>query len=80
MIIRVTLITFFILISVSVLAQSGPEYLVEIPLTDNSKLNKLEELKIPVLHFTDESLITLLVKSKLNEIEELNINFRILDE
>ena len=78
--IRVTLISFFFLISVNVLAQDDPEYLVEISLTDNARLNKLEDLKIPVLHFTEESLITLLAISKLNKVEELNINFRILDE
>ena len=78
--IRVTVISFFILLAVNLLAQTGPNYLVEISLSDSEKLNKLEELKIPVLHFMDESLITLLTLPKLNRVEELNINFRILDE
>ena len=78
--IRVTLISIFILIAVNVLAQNSAKYLVEISLSENSKLNELEDLKIPVIHFTEESLITLLPISKLNKVEELNINFRILDE
>jgi len=78
--IRVTVISFFILLAVNVLAQNGPKYLTEISLLDNEKLNKLEDLKIPVLHFTDESLIALLTLPKLNKVEELNINYRTLDE
>ena len=78
--IRVTVISFFILLAVNLLAQNGPKYLVEISLSDSEKLNKLEELKIPVLHFTDESLITLLTMPKLSKVEELNISFKTLSE
>ena len=78
--IRITLISIFILIAVNILAQNDPKYLVEISLSDNAKLNKLEELQIPVLHFTNESLITLLTIPKLKKFEELNINFIALDE
>ncbi|MEE9448640.1 MAG: M20/M25/M40 family metallo-hydrolase [Ignavibacteriaceae bacterium] len=78
--IRFTVISFCIFLIVNVLAQNGPKYLVEISLSDDKKLNNLEDLKIPVLHFTDESLITLLTLPKLNKVEELNINYRILDE
>ena len=78
--IRVTLISIFILITANVLAQNDPKYLVEISLSENAKLNKLENLKIPVLHFTNESLITVLTIPKFNKVEELNIKFNILDE
>ncbi len=78
--IRVTVISLFILLAVNLLAQTGPKYLVEISLSDGEKLNKLEELKIPVLHFTDESLITLLTMPKLSKVEELNISFKTLSE
>ena len=78
--IRVTVVSFFILLAVNLLAQTGPNFLVKISLSDNEKLNKLEDLKIPLLHFTDESVITLLTLPKLNKVEELHINFRILDE
>jgi len=78
--IRVTVISFFIFLAVNVLAQNSSTYLVEISLADNEKLNKLENLKIPVLHFTDESLITLLTQPKLNKVEELNIIYKILDD
>ena len=78
--IRVTVISFFILLAVNLLAQNSSKYLVEISLSDNKKLNQLEDLKIPVLHFTDESLITLLTQPKLTRVEELNIGFRTLDE
>ncbi len=78
--IRLTVISILILLAVNVLAQSGTKYLVEISLLDDEKLNRLEDLKIPVVHFTDESLITLLTQPKLNKVEELNISFKILDE
>ena len=78
--IRVTVVSFFILLAVNLLAQTGPKYLVGISLSDSEKLNKLEELKIPILHFADESLITLLTLPKLSKVEELNISFRTLDE
>ena len=78
--IRVTIISLFILLTVNLLAQNGSKYLVEISLSDNEKLNKLEDLNIPVVHFTNESLITLLTPAKLTKVEELNINYRILDE
>jgi hypothetical protein len=78
--IRIAVISFFISLAVNVLAQNTPEFLVEISLTDSEKLNKLEDLKIPVLHFTDESLITVITQQKLNKVKELNINCTILDE
>ena len=78
--IRVTVISFCILLAVNVLAQSSSSYLVEISLSDSENLNKLEDLKIPVLHFTDKSLITLLTSPKLNKVEELNIIYKILDD
>ncbi|MGB5896167.1 MAG: hypothetical protein WBG58_18475, partial [Ignavibacteriaceae bacterium] len=67
--IRVTIISLFILLAVNVLAQNGSKYLAEISLSDNEKLNKLEDLNIPVLHFTNESLITLLTPPKLAKVE-----------
>jgi len=78
--IRVTVISLCILLTVNVLAQNSSSYLVEISLSDTEKLNKLEDLKIPVLHFTNESLITLLTQPKLKRVEDLNINYKSLDE
>ena len=43
--IRVTIICLFILLGINLLAQTGPKYLVEISLSDNKKLNQLEDLK-----------------------------------
>ena len=78
--IRVTVVSFFILLAVNLLAQTGPKYIVEISLSDSEKLNKLEELEILVLHFTDKSLISIVTQPNLNRVNELNINFKILDE
>ncbi len=77
---RFTIVSFLILFSVSSFTQSNSNFLVEISLSNDEKLNKLEELQIPVLHFTDEALITFLTHSKLEFVEQLGVDFRILDE
>lgn len=76
---RTVATSLIILLSVNAFGQNITKFLVEISLLDNEKMNKLEELKVPVIHFTDEFLITLITQQKLKDVEELNIKFRILD-
>jgi hypothetical protein len=78
--IRVVVISFVILLAVNLLGQNSPSYLAEISLSEYAKLNTLEDLEIPVIHFKDNSLITLLTLQKLKKVEELNFIYRILNE
>ena len=78
--IRGSLFLLFTMLAVSVFSQNNPGYIVEISLKNEAELNKLEDLNVPVLHFTDASLITEIREPELNEVEDINPDFKILDK
>jgi hypothetical protein len=77
---RSILFYIFIVFTASSLAQGESGYLTIISLEDNDKLNQLENLEVPVYHYIDSSLLTVLNKSKLDKVDNLLLDYRVLDE
>lgn len=76
-IIKITALIFFI--SLFSFAQTN-EYLVAINLTQNTNLNNLEKLNLPIYFASDEVIITILDEDFLLDLRKANIRSKVLEK
>ncbi len=72
------ILVLLLLVSTFSFAQKNEKFFVQVKLKDQKVLNKLEQIKAPVLYISDENLLTKLTGSQIKTLQNLNAGISII--